>query len=44
MSGMLTSWMYVLADDLVRDVLRVGGEKNGGLRPALARIEEWSQY
>lgn len=41
-SGMLTSWMYVIADDLAKDVLGVGGEKSGGLRPALARIEEWS--
>lgn len=43
-SGMLTSWMYVIADDLAKDVLGVGEEKSGGLRPALAHIEEWSQY
>lgn len=43
-SGMLTSWMYVLADDGAKDVFGVGREKSGGLRLALVRIEEWSQY
>lgn len=43
-SRMLTSWMYVIADDLAKDVLGVGGEKSRGLRPALTHIEEWSQY
>lgn len=33
---MLTTWAYVIADDLAKDVSGVGGETSGGLRPVLA--------